>query len=59
VANAQRGYAPVRFGGTARHTAIEIDFAAVHVFTMCEGRATRLDMYATLDEALEAAGIAE
>jgi ketosteroid isomerase-like protein len=51
---------PVRFGGKARHTGIDIEFSAVHVFTMRDdGKATRLDIFASKAEALEAVGLSE
>jgi ketosteroid isomerase-like protein len=50
---------PISFGGTARHTGIETTFAVVHVWTMRELKVSRLDMYRTLDGALEAVGLAE
>ncbi|GAC1435721.1 MAG: hypothetical protein NVSMB51_05690 [Solirubrobacteraceae bacterium] len=50
---------PVRFGGQARYTGIEIEFSAVHVFTMRNGRAAQIDMYGTKAEALKAAGLGE
>jgi len=50
---------PVKFGGRARHTGIEMEFHAVHVFTFLDGRATRMDVYQSKDEALEAVGLRE
>lgn len=48
---------PFRFGGRGRHTGIEVDFDVVHVWTVKDGKVARLDMYATKDEAFEAAGL--
>jgi ketosteroid isomerase-like protein len=48
---------PIRFGGRARHTGLEIDFSIVHVLTLRERRLLRLDMYRTEAEALEAVGL--
>jgi ketosteroid isomerase-like protein len=50
---------PVRFGGRARHTGIEVEFSAVHVFTLRNGKATRLDVFVSKAEALEAVGLSE
>jgi ketosteroid isomerase-like protein len=50
---------PLRLGGRARHTGLEIEFRFVHVCTLRDRTLVRLDMYATKAEALEAVGIAE
>jgi ketosteroid isomerase-like protein len=50
---------PLRFGGRARHSGIETAFAVVHVWTIREGRASRLDMYESRAEALKAVGLQE
>src|SRR4051812_40426064 len=50
---------PVRFGGRARHTGLEVKFAVVHVVTMRDGKMARLDIYLRRAEALEAAGLSE
>jgi len=50
---------PLRFGGKARHSGIETAFAVVHVWTIREGRASRLDMYRSRAEALKAVGLEE
>jgi ketosteroid isomerase-like protein len=50
---------PLQFGGQARYTGIEVKFAVVHVVTIRDGKAARLDIYMTRDEALEAAGLSE
>ena len=45
---------PVRLGGLARHTGIELDFEAVHVWTFHDEKVLRLDTYMSEAEALEA-----
>ena len=50
---------PYRFGGVARHTGIDVEFSFVHVFTMRDGKAMRVDVYETKDQALEAVGLGE
>jgi uncharacterized protein len=50
---------PVRFGGKARHTGIEVEFSVVHVFTVRNGKLARLDMHADKPKAFEAAGLTE
>jgi ketosteroid isomerase-like protein len=50
---------PVRFGGRARHTGIEVGFSVVHVITLRDGKVVRLAMFQTREEALEAAGLSE
>jgi ketosteroid isomerase-like protein len=49
----------VRWGGRARHTGLPVEFDAVHVWTMRDGKATRFDIYETREEALEAVGLTE
>ena len=48
---------PYRFGGRARHTGLEVEFSFVHVFTLRDGKTTRLDVRLDKDEAFRAAGI--
>jgi ketosteroid isomerase-like protein len=48
---------PYRFGGRARHTGIEVEFSFVHVFTQRRGKAVRVDVYATKQEALTDVGL--
>ncbi len=48
---------PVRFGGQARHTGIEVEFSSVHVWMMSDGRAVRLEAYESEEEALRATGL--
>lgn len=50
---------PVRLGGRARHTGLEIEFHFVHVLTLRRGKLARVDVYATKTEALEVVGITE
>jgi ketosteroid isomerase-like protein len=48
---------PYRFGGRARHTELDVEFAFVHVFTIRAGKTTRLDVHQSKAEAFEAAGV--
>ena len=50
---------PVRFGGRASHTGLEVRFEVVHVCTARNGKWSRLDIYATESEALAAVGLAQ
>jgi ketosteroid isomerase-like protein len=50
---------PIRFGGKARYTGMEVAFEVVHVVTMRDGKCERTDMYRDKAEALEAVGLAE
>ena len=50
---------PVRFGGEARHTGLEVAFSVVHVASFRAGKVARLDIYRTKAEALEAAGLSQ
>ena len=50
---------PVRFGGTARHTGIETTFSVAHVWTILDGKVSRLDMYQSREDALKAVGLSE
>ena len=50
---------PVRFGGRARHTGIEVEFSYVHVITIQNGRTVRVDVYESKAQALEAVGLRE
>jgi ketosteroid isomerase-like protein len=45
---------PIRFGGRARHTGIELEFPAVNVFTFRDGRVVRMETYDSKAEALGA-----
>jgi ketosteroid isomerase-like protein len=48
---------PVRFGGKARHTGIETALSVAHVWTIHGGKVSRLDMYRSREQALEAVGL--
>ena len=50
---------PIRFGGKARYTGMEVTFAVVHVVTLRDGKVTLTDMFREKPEALEAAGVRE
>jgi hypothetical protein len=49
----------VRFTATGHHTSLPIDDDIGQVFTMKDGKAIRLDIYRTWDEAREAPGLRE
>jgi ketosteroid isomerase-like protein len=48
---------PVRFGGRARHTGIQVEFSYVHVITIQDRKTVRMDVYESKAEALEAVGL--
>jgi ketosteroid isomerase-like protein len=48
---------PIRFGGTARHTGLPVEFSLVQLFTFGDGKVTRSEMHRTVAEALEVAGL--
>jgi ketosteroid isomerase-like protein len=48
-----------RFGGRAKLSGVETDQILGNVFTIRDGKIARGREYATRDEALEAAGLAE
>lgn len=48
---------PMRLTGTARSTGLPLDYRALHVWTLRDGKATRLRLYESRDRALEAAGL--
>jgi ketosteroid isomerase-like protein len=50
---------PIRIGGRARHTGIELEFERTHVWTYRSGKVLRLELYASKHEALEAVGLSE
>jgi ketosteroid isomerase-like protein len=50
---------PLQLGGKARHTGIEVEFSVVHVVTLRDEKAVRIDVYAEMSEALEAVGLRE
>jgi ketosteroid isomerase-like protein len=53
----ERLVVPYRFGGRGRHTEIEVEFSFAHVITIREGKAVRVRVYETKEEALEAVGL--
>jgi ketosteroid isomerase-like protein len=46
---------PVRFGGQARHTGIEVEFTSVHLIRMKDGKVVRFEAFESLEEAEAAA----
>jgi len=50
---------PYRLGGRARHTGLPVEFSFVHLITFQDGKVTRLEVYRTKAEALDAAGLSE
>jgi ketosteroid isomerase-like protein len=50
---------PIRFGGRARHTGLQVQFSFVQVLTLREGKVVRTQVRETMAEALEAAGLSE
>src|SRR5262245_34960236 len=50
---------PYRMGGRARHTGLPVEFSFVHLFTIQDGKITRVEVHRTKAEALEAAGLSE
>ena len=50
---------PVRFGGRAVHTGLDVHFDVVHVCSARNGKWKRIDMYVGRNEALEAVGLSE
>jgi len=54
-----RTVVPYRFGGRARHTGIEVELSFVHVFTQRRGKTVRVDVYRSMEEALEDLGLSE
>ena len=53
----ERVVVPLRFGGRARYTGMDVEFAVVHVVSVRDGKLARTDMYREKDEALAAAGL--
>lgn len=53
----ERVVVPIRFGGKARHTGMEVAFVVVHVATLRNGKVARLKMFRDKAEALEAVGL--
>ena len=54
---ADRVVVPLRFGGRARHTGLDVFFEIVYVVTARDGKLTRVDAYVNKAEALEAVGL--
>src|SRR5262245_58189973 len=50
---------PYRFGGRARHTGLDVEFAFVHAFTVRNSKTVRLEAHETKAGALEAVGLSE
>ena len=50
---------PFTLGGRASFSGLPVEFSFVHVGTYRDGKIVRLDVYANLDAALEAAGLQE
>ena len=48
---------PIRFGGRARYTGLDVAFEVVHVCTARDSKWTRVDMYLSKAEALNAVGL--
>lgn len=55
----ERVVVPIRFGGKARYTGMDVTFFVVHVATVRDGKVARLDMFRERAEALEAVGLRE
>ena len=55
----ERVIVPFTLAGRARFSGLPIKFSFVHVGTYRDGKIVRINVYATLDEALEAAGLSE
>jgi ketosteroid isomerase-like protein len=49
----------LRARGTGRGSGVEVEAAAAYVVTLQGGKVIRLELYQTLDKALEAAGLQE
>jgi ketosteroid isomerase-like protein len=50
---------PIRLTGKARNTGLPLDYRAIHVWTLRNGKPIRLRLYESREKALEAAGLAE
>ena len=50
---------PIRFGGKARYTGMDVGFEVVHVVTVRDGKVARTDMFRSKREAFEAVGLRE
>jgi ketosteroid isomerase-like protein len=49
----------VRTSGTARQSGAPVEISVAHVFTLQDGRITRLEVFLDRHEALEAVGLSE
>jgi ketosteroid isomerase-like protein len=58
-AGGDRVVVSVRHRGRGRLSGADVDQTFAMVWTLRDGRAARMDMFPTLDEALEAAGLSE
>jgi ketosteroid isomerase-like protein len=50
---------PLRFGGRARHSGLEVAFPVAHVVTVDQGRIRRVDIFMNRADALQAVGLGE
>jgi ketosteroid isomerase-like protein len=50
---------PLRFGGRAQHTGLDVAFEVVNVLTAWAGKWTQIEVYASKAEAIKAVGLAE
>ena len=50
---------PLRFGGRARHTGLDVSFEIAYVVIARDDKPTRLDAYLNKAEALKAVGMAK
>jgi ketosteroid isomerase-like protein len=50
---------PIRWGGRAKQTQLDVEFSSVHVYAMRDGKAVRVQMYDDLVQALEAMRLRE
>ena len=55
----ERVVVPIRFGGKARYTGMDVAFDVVHVATVSKGKVARVEMFREKAEALEAVGLQE
>ncbi len=55
----ERVVAPIRFGGKARYTGMEVAFSVTHAITLRDGKVARTDVFREKEEALEAVGLRE
>ena len=48
---------PIRFGGRARHTEIDVELSPTHVYTLRDGKTVMLRIFRNREEALAAVGL--